>query len=366
MCCIANSDAADWTTYRGDIARQGASEEVLIAPLKSRWVITPQDAPETAFSEAEGRVIEGKLLGNRMGLRLSVRAGDRGWQGLLRLVGRRPVALRRHPQPAETLWTFFTGGPIRLAPTLADGRVYFGSDDGYAYCLDASTGEKVWSLRAGPKEDWLLARGEMISRWPVRTGLLVDDGVAFFGAGIFPHEDVFLYAVDAADGSIVWKVDNISAADAGRNDLSPQGYMLATDELLIVPSGRSMPAIFDRKTGEYLMKRTYSWRSDAGGVVGGSRALLADGQLYASGPHHYLAVDQQTGNTGFGWFEGRQLVVQGDDVYFATGKQVVRANREQYAVNSRERHKLEGEINDLQRKIWRDCGQRRTVPHANV
>ncbi|MEZ6050451.1 MAG: PQQ-binding-like beta-propeller repeat protein [Planctomycetaceae bacterium] len=193
----------------------------------------------------------------------------------------------------------------------------------------------------------------MISRWPIRTGLLVDQGVAYFGAGIFPHEDVYLYAVDAADGSLIWKQDNISAADAGRNDLSPQGYLLATDELLIVPSGRSMPALFDRKTGEFLAKRTYSWRSDAGGIIGGTRALLADGQLYASGPHHYLAVDQETGVTGFGWFEGRQLVVQGDDVFFATGKAVVRANREQYAVNSRERHTLEGQVNDLQRKLYR-------------
>ncbi len=350
--CVATSSASDWSTHRGGIDRQGASEETLAAPLQTRWVITPNDAPEVAFAEAEGRVIEGKLLGNRMDY-------DSAFEPVIadgKVFYGSSVDDQLHCvdlDSGKTVWTFFTGAPIRLAPTLADGRVYFGSDDGYAYCLNAETGEKVWSLRAGPKDDWLLARGEMISRWPIRTGLLVDDGVAYFGAGIFPHEDVYLYGVNARDGSVIWKQDNISAADAGRNDLSPQGQMLATDELLIVPSGRSMPAIFDRKTGEFLKKRTYSWRSDGGGVVGGTRALLADGQLYASGPHHFLAVDQESGNTGFGWFQGRQLVVQGDDVYLATGEELVRANRLEYAIASRERHQLQLEINDLKRKLYR-------------
>jgi outer membrane protein assembly factor BamB len=94
-------------------------------------------------------------------------------------------------------------------------------------------------VRGEPAEEWLLARGEMVSRWPIRTGVLVDRGVAYFGAGIFSHDDVFLYAVKAADGSLVWKQDNVSSLDAVRNDLSPQEYLLASDDFLVVPSGRS-------------------------------------------------------------------------------------------------------------------------------
>ena len=37
-------------------------------------------------------------------------------------------------------WVFFTDGPVRLPPTFASGRLYFGSDDGHAYCLAAATG----------------------------------------------------------------------------------------------------------------------------------------------------------------------------------------------------------------------------------
>ncbi len=53
-------------------------------------------------------------------------------------------------------WTFLTGGPIRLAPTISDGRLFIGSDDGHAYCLDATTGKVIWNLRAGPNDELIL------------------------------------------------------------------------------------------------------------------------------------------------------------------------------------------------------------------
>jgi PQQ-like domain len=37
-------------------------------------------------------------------------------------------------------WSFFAGGPIRLAPVAWRGRLLLASDDGYLYCLDATNG----------------------------------------------------------------------------------------------------------------------------------------------------------------------------------------------------------------------------------
>lgn len=34
-------------------------------------------------------------------------------------------------------WATFTGEPVRLAPTVWQGNVYVGSDDGHVYCLSA-------------------------------------------------------------------------------------------------------------------------------------------------------------------------------------------------------------------------------------
>ena len=221
-----------------------------------------------------------------------------------------------------------------------DDRVYFGSDDGCVYCLEATSGKVVWQHRVGPKDERILARGKMISRWPVRTGVLIDNGVAYFGAGIFPHETVYLCAANAATGKLLWKNDHISQQNAGRNDLSPQGYLLANKEKLFVPSGRTLPAAFDRESGKFVYKKSYGWRSTAGGAIGGSKAMLADGQLFSSGAHHFIALSQKTGSAGFAFMLGRQMTFRGDLAYIATGKHVLAVNRDEHAKASVERQKL--------------------------
>jgi outer membrane protein assembly factor BamB len=59
----------------------------------------------------------------------------------------------RDEKTGKELWSFFTEGPIRLAPAYAFGNVYFGSDDGSVYCLEATTGDLVWKYQVGPKDD---------------------------------------------------------------------------------------------------------------------------------------------------------------------------------------------------------------------
>jgi outer membrane protein assembly factor BamB len=338
--------AADWPTEGGGNARLSSSAERLALPLKLQWTYQAPAAPQLAWSSAEGRTIEGKLIGSRIRF-------DDAFRTVIvngRVYFGSTVDHQLHCRDlasGKQLWTFYTGGPIRLAPTVAGGRVYFGSDDGRVYCVDAQSGDPVWQRQAAPRDEWLLARGELISKWPIRTGVLLHNGVAYFGAGIFPHEDVYLTGVDPATGRLVWQQDHISALDGGRNDLSPQGYLLAKDDLLVVPSGGSLPAVFDLSTGKMLHKRTHSWRTTAGGVVGGSRALLADDQIYTSGEHHLLAMAERTGDVGFGWFDGRQMAILGDAAYVATGDKVARLNRQEYAVASRRLHALELAIPNL-------------------
>ena len=59
----------------------------------------------------------------------------------------------RDVKTGKLLWSFYTDGPIRLAPTLAHANVYVGSDDGCVYCLKADTGELVWQQRVGPRDE---------------------------------------------------------------------------------------------------------------------------------------------------------------------------------------------------------------------
>lgn len=356
-CSTQCGTAEDWPTYRKDNARSGSTPESTNEPFSIQWVYSSPAPPRRAWSGPEGRVVEGHALKDRVRFDDAfqpVVVGERVYFGSTADDQVRCLELGS----GKTVWTFFTGAPVRLAPTVYKGAVYFGSDDGFAYCLDAETGALKWKKQAAPLNEWFLGRGQMVSRWPVRTGVVVDNDVAYFGAGIFPHEDVFLHAVDAQTGETIWTRDDISEGDAGRNDLSPQGYLLTSQKQLFVPSGRSMPATFDRETGVLLHKKTYSWRSTAGGVVGGTRALLADGQIYSGGAHHLLAISQDEGNVGFGWFEGRQMVVSGDEAAVATGTVLAKLDRLKYAVNSRSTHQLEMDIYGLSRALRSAKGEK--------
>jgi len=331
--------AEDWPTYLKDNTRVGVTGESLQLPLQLQWQFRSDAATESAWEGPRSEPIEGLVMKHRARFddahHVAI-VGDRVYFGSsvdhqVRCVD---------AATGQTVWRFFTGGPVRLTPTVHQGRVYFGSDDGCVYCVEAATGHDVWKLRVGPRVERLLARGQMISRWPVRTGVLIADDVAYFGAGIFPHETVYLCAADARTGRLLWKNDRVSQRDAGRDDLSPQGYLLANEDLLFVPSGNSLPAAFNRQTGEHVFKKSYGWRNTAGGEVGGTQALLSDGQLYSAGSHHFLALSEKTGAAGFAYIPGQQLTFRGSHAYIATGKEVIAVDREAHTQASVKRQAL--------------------------
>ena len=327
---------ADWPTYLHDNARAGFSPTTIDLPLKMVWSYKTPGKPKMAWEGPRSEPIEGHEMRHRVdfddAMQVVMKDG-RCYFGST--VDHRLYCV--DSLTGENVWSHYTEGPIRLAPTLAHGNVYFGSDDGVVYCLRASDGKLVWKMRVGPKDDRLLSRGEMISRWPIRTGVLVDRNTAYFGAGVFPHETIYLCAVDARDGSVKWRNDTISEQNAGRNDLSPQGYLLCNETNLFVPSGRSLPVAISKETGKIVFQETYSWRTDAGGVVGGTKALLGDGQVYAGGPHHFLAMDQRNGDVGEAYINGRQMVMAGDQAFILTGEKIVCVNRAEHSKASQQK-----------------------------
>ena len=89
-----------------------------------------------------------------------------------------------------------------MAPTVQDGKVYVGSDDGTVYCLNATNAALVWKYTPAGTTNYLVANdGNFISPYAIRSSVAVDQGVAYFTAGFFPHEGVSLCAVDAATGT---------------------------------------------------------------------------------------------------------------------------------------------------------------------
>jgi glucose dehydrogenase len=109
------------------------------------------------------------------------------------------------------LWRFYTDGPVRLAPAVWNGSVYFVSDDGHLYCVSAETGALAWKFRGGPSDHRLLGNERIINLWAARGGPVVKDGTIYFAAGIWPLHGVFIYALDAESGDVKWVNDTTSS-----------------------------------------------------------------------------------------------------------------------------------------------------------
>jgi outer membrane protein assembly factor BamB len=137
------------------------------------------------------------------------------------------------------------------------GQVFFGADDGALYCLDAKTGSLQWRFVAAPTTRKVIGSERVISVWPVRGGPLLVDGKIHFTVGVWPFEGTFLYSLDPATGRVVdAKETGSKNADVEHdvvtlNDLTPQGYLAATDSTLFIPQGRSNVATLDRETRKF-------------------------------------------------------------------------------------------------------------------
>lgn len=181
------------------------------------------------------------------------------------------------------LWTFHADGPVRLAPAAWRGHVYFASDDGCLYCLRAEDGRLAWKFRGTSQNRKVLGNSRMISAWPARGGPVIRDGVVYFSASIWPFMGTFIHALDAPTGRVIWTNDGTGAdyikqphnapAFAG---VAPQGALVATEKLLLIPGGRSVPAALERATGRLRYFRI----AESGKGTGGSTVMANEKQFF--------------------------------------------------------------------------------------
>ena len=311
----ASSD--DWPTYLHDAARSGVTTEQLPAGLRPVWAYKPAFKPAPAWPAPANQDIWHEIRELR-----PIVTYDRAFHAVTAagsLLFGSSSEDRVYCLDAATgsvRWTFSCEGPVRLAPTVWNGKAYFGSDDGYAYCVQVSDGALVWKHRPADQDRRLPGNGRIMSLAPVRTGVTVDGGVAYFCAGLFPPDDVYRCALDAETGAVLWQAKDPEA--------SPQGYMLASPTRLFVPTGRTAPFMYDRATGNLLGPM-------AG--PGGAYALLVDDTV-VSGPGRRggleLEIAAQPKDEGVASFPCVRMVVSGGTAYLQ-GKDSLRAlNRSDY------------------------------------
>src|SRR5205814_1371019 len=171
------------------------------------------------------------------------------------------------------------------------------------YCLATADGALINKWRGGPTDEMILGNGRMVSRWPARGGPVIRDNIVYFAAGIWQSDGVFIEAIDAESGKVVWRNDQAgkiympqphgsAMADSG---VSAQGYLVATPDQLLVPTGRAVPAAFTRGDGKFQY-----YKLQANGHTGGTQTVAIGANFYNGGTAFRTATGDYQGKMGAG------------------------------------------------------------------
>ncbi|MCA9183161.1 MAG: PQQ-binding-like beta-propeller repeat protein [Planctomycetales bacterium] len=269
----AVSASEDWPMWRSDAQRSAASTNQVADSLQPLW--------QREFSQRQPAWDDP--------LNLDLMTYDRIFEPIV-LDGRmfvgfndRDKLMALDASTGRELWSFFTEAPVRLPPVGWQNRIYFCSDDGFLYCVNAEDGTLEWKFSGAPNSQHVIGNQRLTSAWPARGGPVVRDGQVYFAASIWPFMGTFIYALDAESGEIEWLNDSTGAqyikqphSAPSFAGVAPQGALVATENELIVPGGRSVPAVFDRATGSLQY-----FELNAGGKgSGGSFVAAADNFFY--------------------------------------------------------------------------------------
>ena len=168
----------DWSMYRHDNQRSGATAMMLgdaVKPLWRKKVVANLTQPVVS---GETLIVAG--IDNHAVYALDANTG-------------------------EERWSFIAAGRVDSTPTIFKGRVIFGSADGWVYCLSISNGEQVWRFRAAPSDMQVGIDDQLESAWPVHGSVLIQNGILYVTAGRSTYLDggLVLYCLNPLTGEEV-------------------------------------------------------------------------------------------------------------------------------------------------------------------
>jgi outer membrane protein assembly factor BamB len=208
-------------------------------------------------------------------------------------------------------WKFPTGDRVISSPVFKDNVIYFGSDDGNVYAVDAATGHQIW---------------KHATNGPVPATPAIANGTVYIGS-----YDGKFYALNAQTGAAKWKfaTDGERRFEAkGLHGLQPRNQTIADpfDVFLSSPvvangavyfgSGDGNVYAVDAATGDMR------WKFKTGDVVHASPAF-ADGVLFfGSWDSYFYAVDAATGKEKWRFHAGEDPLIH-NQVGFQSSPAVV-------------------------------------------
>lgn len=333
---IAGQTEEEWPTFRRDWARTGLASIDILSELEVIWKFS-SELVDIKSSPAVG---ENKVYFTGVGkdgylyiYALDVKSGSVMWK----YRGNRDAGGGRHPSPTladgtiyvgdenylyafdaetgEVKWRFEVPWPrkglhgVDSAPVVVNNRIYFGSWDGWFYCVDVNTGELIWEY-----SDGVGAMGH-VTEAPAFVNDIVYFGTAAGGVGYTG----WVYALDADNGNLIWKfhigdeittspvvVDNVLYIGAGfMGDLSGDGVWA-----------------LDARTGELL------WHFDTENVMITNSPVVVDGKVIFGSRYNncIYALDARDGSVVWStfidetWFYSSPAVADGKVIIGAGSK----------------------------------------------
>lgn len=311
--------AEDWPTYQHDVRRSGSTgERIEPRELVLQWTWRSPHPPQPAWAGPA----KWDAYAQKRGLP-SMRDYDSAFA---------PIAVGSsvffgssaddslyclHADSGRENWSFTADGPIRVAPTFAEGKLYVGSDDGYTYCLQAKDGALVWRFRPAEPQRMILNNGRMIPLFPCRTGVLVDQGTAYFANALLPWKDSYVCAVDAETG----RPEGPGRFVRKLPRLTFEGAAAASSQFLLFPQGRVAPQVLGRNDGS---DRGRLQKSSGGSiVVVPSDSTVLHGPAADSRKGGINSSSVTTRETVAGLGRGNALAVAGSTAYMLTDDSLV-------------------------------------------
>ena len=194
-------------------------------------------------------------------------------------------------------WTFPTGNRVVSSPVMSAGTIYFGSDDGNIYAVEAATGRQLW---------------KRITKGPVPSTPAVSAGRVYVTS-----YDGHLYALDAKTGAVRWKFATEGERRFEARNLhgwtpAKQTFFDPFDVYLSSPVVVGSSVFFGSGDGHlYAVDAgtgALRWKFATGDVVHSSPAY-ANGVLYfGSWDSYFYAVDAATGKEKWRFHAGEDPV----------------------------------------------------------
>jgi outer membrane protein assembly factor BamB len=245
----------------------------------------------------------------------------------------------------KLLWKYKTGGSIFSSPAVSGENVVFGSGDGNIYCLDTRKGRFRWKKQMGAAVlgspviagDTVLigaSDGTFIAinlhfantiwQFVGLQGPVVSTPLLYGDKIIFGAWDRHLYALNRSTGNLIWKWNNGSSV----RNYSPAACIpvAADDVVYIVAPDRYISAI-DVKDGKTLWRNNDATVRESVGISANGKWIFGKTMqdtvvAYAAGREKQSAAWKL--NAGFGYEHVPSMLIEKDGfVFFGTKSGVV-------------------------------------------